>query len=929
MNIFIIAQIMQGKKVVGYRLLDTDANNQINDYPIQNISAVLSNPNTANLIRNAKMVNGEIIGTNGQLSRYAKIDTQGNLLSNDSSPLVVINKIGDVGYTVSDFKGFVKKIRNAEAVNYAKNRGIANGKVVVQDYVEYISSIADSYDQIKISPSKTGTKGKVDLKIHIDNDARSIAKHTENDLDNELQYNDVFSAMTPEQRAVLKQYYTWYTVDVYKGLAKNVRLNLAPGKAEKLAQLRGIDKWQFAGVNDSYLEGRFDAKCELGHSLRYEYFAIPESEAEKTSARTRDWKNYAFRTTKGTQDELKDNGAIVFGETCASDFFNIAPEDMKKLVKTRKTMSSEIELIADIITNNTEQLFMDKCSFLYESIKRMGNAQTVIKVFGQQVGYTLLSFMKEAIPFPKSLIILAGDMIRKDKKQFFNSIIQGKEKAFDEIFKDIPSSEAVRMARVMLDYVASYTVEGDYQYNPIRDKDCSRRDIGAYNKETRNQREYELRRIFAGTTLSEAGMESIDKIEMYISLVDFCVDAVKEVERSISDFKYIDKKFSGVQANRLNKSIQLFVELEYDKVDIDELSRFDILSSILSFSNCYNKSNLFNCRTQTYVSKYRSHRQYQSTDELYDVFNAVVIGKDIKQFLELTLGKYNDSLEAEVQKQLEEELNKPEYVKITLIEGSESAQLVNNVPFVLATLRKEGKLLMKKFNNKETTGEEELKIYKYSYDSHDSIKLKDMKTLDFIDESQYNKELYDFSLESMRKEREKKLKEEQERQERLKKEREEQERLEKERKESEEKQIKEEFDNDEKMKKLKELLEANKNVTDYGLDVARSILAKERPFSKLTSKQQWRVNETIKQLGGEVSQDEQAAPTKQKLEDSPEILEKVTKLLEILSTKDKANIERVNKASRIAFDIAKTVKYKGEFSDKQLNHINKAYDAIV
>ena len=108
MKIFIIAQLVNGKKLLGYRMLDVDANNQVNDFPLATIQAVLSKPETANIIQNAKLVNGEIVGTNGQLTRYARVNPNGTV--DGDSPLVVINKIDDVGYTVCDFKGMVKRM---------------------------------------------------------------------------------------------------------------------------------------------------------------------------------------------------------------------------------------------------------------------------------------------------------------------------------------------------------------------------------------------------------------------------------------------------------------------------------------------------------------------------------------------------------------------------------------------------------------------------------------------------------------------------------------------------------------------------------------------------------------------------------------------------------------------------------------------------
>ena len=45
-------------------------------------------------------------------------------------------------------------------------------------------------------------------------------------------------------------------------------------------------------------------------------------------------------------------------------------------------------------------------------------------------------------------------------------------------------------------------------------------------------------------------------------------------------------------------------------------------------------------------------------------------------------------------------------------------------------------------------------------------------------------------------------------------------------------------------------------------------------------------------------------------------------------TDDKDAIQKVNSASRIAFDIARTMKFKGEYSSKQLKHIEKAIEAL-
>ena len=132
------------------------------------------------------------------------------------------------------------------------------------------------------------------------------------------------------------------------------------------------------------------------------------------------------------------------------------------------------------------------------------------------------------------------------------------------------------------------------------------------------------------------------------------------------------------------------------------------------------------------------------------------------------------------------------------------------------------------------------------------------------------------------------------------------------------------------MQRLQELVsKLPEDKVDYGITVARNILEREIPYSALSSKQQWRIDETLKALGEtELVADNHVANHKTKLEDAPDIEAKIDKLLEINISTDVDKIHAVQIASTLAFEIARTVKNKGEFSTKQLKHINKAYDAI-
>lgn len=928
MKIFLIAQIIESNKVWGCRLLDVDES-KVSDYPISSVKSVLNNPATASIIQNVKLVNGELTGTNGQLSRYPKITRTGMLISlHGESPLIVINKIDDIGYTVADFNGKIKKMKNSDVVEYAKNFGIANGKVVIQDNVEYVSSISDSYEQISMSPSKTGARSKVNISIHMGEDSGAIARHTENEINTELQYSDVFSAMSPEQRAVLKHYYTWYTVDTYKKLAKNVRLNLAPGKAEKLAQLRGIDKWKFAGVNDSYLEGRFNAKCELGHSLRYEYFAIPEDETEDLSARTRDWHNYAFRTTRGAQDELRDRGAIVFGETCAGDFFNIAPEDMKKLVKVRKQMSEEIELLADIITNKMESLYMKKAEFLYTVLREMGSGESIVNAFGDKVGYTLMAFIKVKLPFPKSLVILAGEQARNNIDSFYTEGFSIGKNLINSITSDVESNNiAYKNAKQLLKYVVDFTIEGEYQYDPINDKDNTRRDIGAYNKQTRYERAYLLKQIKSGTMVGED--KSYCNIKKWIDLVASAINRCTVLEKYIDNSKLIQAKFvDGVSPARFTNLINNFTE-DPDKVEnTEDIDYLNYVNSVLSFSRKYSNMNYFTNKTQVYSTRYRSRGYHKSLESLVELYTKMSYISD-DEIISRSIKLYENSIEEEIKKKEEEMLMTPEYFKVTLNEDSEHFNQYNGYS-VLIECTGQSKYSIRQLY--EGTLEQECKFNAYSgpFKTDTEISSKEI-TADELNQLGYFeykrlKEEFDskYRFAKLEEQREKERAEEELRRKQLeeeKRKKEEQERIEAE-------QQAKAFEADEKMQKLKKLLEDNNDkVVDYGIDVAKNILNKGIPYNKLSPKQQWRVDDTISKLGG-ASEDNSIKNDKQKLSENPEVENNINKLLEINKGNDKDAIQKVNLASRIAFDIARTIKYKGEYSEKQLKHINKAIEAL-
>lgn len=863
MKCFIIAQIVGPyNKIIGYRLFDAESSKgEIMDVTVQNITKVISKD--PELIKNARLVNGKLSGTNGSLERYAKIDASGNLKQGEKSPLVVLNKIENVGYTVVDFKGQKLKMSNEKAVEYAKNNGIANGKVVTQENIEFISSIADSYEVVKLPTSKLGANNKVNIPIRIGSDAASVAKHTENDIETEMSYNDVFSAMSAEQRSVLKQYYTWYTVDCYKKMAKNVRLNLAPGKAEKLAQLRGIDKWEFAGINDSYLSGNFKAHCELGHRLRYEYFAIPEGILDKDYKVRKNRVRAGLSRTHAQKDavqELKDSGAIVFGETCAGDFFNISPEDMKKLVKTRKTMSDEIELMSNIITNHLEQSYVNNCKLLYQVIEKLGSTQNVIDAFGENIGYTLLAFIKTNMPFPMSLVIEAASQSRKDIKSFWCKVFPEYKDLIIEMInaKDDANNNSVGIGAGgnLLWYISEYSLEGKYQYDPIGDNEGLRKDIGRYNKETRNLRTAIINSFIVGAGINVKYLDNIETVINYLRVAKFMKELAIKVEKEFYD-KQLDKVY------KLNKYIKYLENKLYTygsdnetKIKIDALTNEErALINIFFSSFGFNKT----YRTGFYMYiKYSSGYSYcrEVTFKKLDILSyitRVTSWKNIKEVAEAidSISKTPSDIaklfinyeDKQIKDKLEEEKNKIRYIYI-LVDDNIIAEKYLDDKLVVAkldyiTYQEFSKDILNFRNNR-----------KYAINTNE---INDKSTLlncsNILSYSEINKEEYDNRLKDIATNRitaqiirDRERQKQQEEQERLN-------RLAEEQRLQREHEARLEQENEAKLDKLRELIDKYSGTHDYyGLRTSKAILDTGLKYGALKPKQKWRINKTLEEL---------------------------------------------------------------------------------
>ena len=144
MNIIAIAKIERDNKVLGYNLFNLDTKQTIMT-PLDTIHRVLKRK--IENIQNIELKEDKLVGVNGSLDRLPSITVKGEL-QGEKSPFTIINQIEDIGYTVVDYKGTVAKIKKEQALEYAKQHGVSNGKIVTRDNKEFISSIIGEYTKL-------------------------------------------------------------------------------------------------------------------------------------------------------------------------------------------------------------------------------------------------------------------------------------------------------------------------------------------------------------------------------------------------------------------------------------------------------------------------------------------------------------------------------------------------------------------------------------------------------------------------------------------------------------------------------------------------------------------------------------------------------------------------------------------------------------
>lgn len=166
MGIVAVASIYTGNNLIGFRLLDSNSLS-VKDVPTNSIINVISSGKVQ--IDNLCVENCKLQGSNGSIDRLPKV-VDGKLKG--KSALTILNKIGEQGYTVSDYKGQVLKLKEEDVIKYSKQNGISNGKIVEKDGKEFISSIIGEYEKIEIPANKSSAS----VKITVNNSNKPVSK---------------------------------------------------------------------------------------------------------------------------------------------------------------------------------------------------------------------------------------------------------------------------------------------------------------------------------------------------------------------------------------------------------------------------------------------------------------------------------------------------------------------------------------------------------------------------------------------------------------------------------------------------------------------------------------------------------------------------------------------------------------------------------
>lgn len=556
MDIFVIGTVFDRKKnqMIGLRLIEI-SKRQLMDVDLKSF---VNNMQRGIEICNASYNNGKIKIDNMNVSTMPRIDGNTHkVYANDG--VIILYKLGDLGFMICTPSGNVMNRNTRVCIEKARETRILNGKVVADEYGNAEIQPVDTPFIDKEANAKMGMdKGIPARKRDISNvgalttDNKQMNAEFKNNAKIMVQQADSFGTFSELQENIIAEYYMWYTKIIYKSIAGTTRLKTNIRKANAIAQMKGETTWRFAGIRDFKYDGI--ETCELGHPLRYVYYAAP----------------------KGSTDM---NEWLKFGATCAGDFFTISEDGIKKLIKTRTQMSNEIDFITEISTNNRTKshnesfaILKSMLSMVYDkSNEKLESARE--DLMNHNAFKAMCKFVINDIPLPFSIIESVSSLLRKYKVEIVSTMV-GSGYSINEFTDSTTLKTEIEKA---LEYIFDYGVEGMYQYNP-NDETYKRRDKGGYNKDTRNERK--LLESYA----SHVGIKHSSDAFTSQYVIDNMTRVLEYMRLIRQERDIVDSCIMSV-LNRYNVDIKMmFEEHVIDENDINDVHKVSTVALVDSAS---------------------------------------------------------------------------------------------------------------------------------------------------------------------------------------------------------------------------------------------------------------------------------------------------------------------------------------------------------
>ena len=486
-EVYAIALVVEGKKVVGVRMVDVSlklgAKGSLFEFPLGVVEKAVRTD--ANLIRNLAF-NGSLRLINGDIRKFPAVDKAGKLLTPER--VHVLNTITQdgriVGYRIVNYKGKTVRERADKVLAAVEKFDLLNGIIQENSYTKVISGIERPIANVELSKTAVAETKSGSRRIRAASSLaeNGVARREAIDLENILEKNDAFKSLNHSQKTALQKYYMWYTVEKFNGLAQGAVLEANPVKLAKLAELRGYDRWVYGGYMDCREVGK--VHCELGHPLRHVHYANAVDKSGKV-----------LRT-------------ICFGEDCSADFFSIPRENMAKLAKVRQQVSSEIDELLGIMNNRDTASEEDLHPVpLFEKLVFSQSEAEIVKFFGQNLGTSLLDYKATGLPFPQSMVELACQKIQEEGREGLNYLgnVAGAYRDTIERVYESPYYYGIMTAfKDYLKFTMQNTIEGKYRYNPSKKNDYNK-GKGSFSKKAVYERRillYRFRESLGATEFS-------------------------------------------------------------------------------------------------------------------------------------------------------------------------------------------------------------------------------------------------------------------------------------------------------------------------------------------------------------------------------------------------------------------------------------------